>query len=201
MSLQRISATKGALLRAKEQFRFIQKGKEILEMKRDRLAGEINALLPKLRERSTIERETMEIYEEYKNLLLIYGYDELLSYAKAVGGMETKFLVKSIMGVLEPHIQITTDPNLENISDPALQAFCKRFYELFKKLLDHAIAEAKVERIALELMDTNRKVNALEKIVIPRFQELIRYIEERIMEDELQEFVRTKYVATRGKMS
>lgn len=201
MSLQRVSATKGALLRAKEQYRFIQKGKEILEMKRDRLAGEINASLPKIRERNKLELEILNIYNEYKNLLMSYGYDELFSYAKAVGSILTKFLVKSIMGVLEPEVKITSEPKFENISDPALQAFCRKFYSIFRKILELGVVEAKVERVALELMDTNRKVNALEKIVIPRFQELIRYIEERIMEDELQEFVRTKYIATRGGKS
>ncbi len=197
MSLEIPSVTKGALQRVKEQYRFIQKGKEILEMKRDRLAGEINALLPKMRERKKIEQEIMEIYKEYKSLLMAYGSEELSSYSKAIGKLEVKFLVRSLMGVPEPDIKIISDPKFQNISDPALQSFCIRFYRLFKKLLSLAVVETRVEKLALELMDTNRKVNALEKIVVPQFQELIRYMEERIMEDELQEFVRIKYIVTK----
>jgi len=197
MSLEIPSATKGALQRVKEQYRFIQKSKEILEMKRDRLAGEINASLPKMRERKKIEQEIMEIYEEYKRLLMAYGSEELSSYSKAIGKLEVKFLVRSLMGVPEPDIKIISDLKFQNISDPALQSFCIRFYKLFKKLLNLALVETRVEKLALELMDTNRKVNALEKIVVPQFQELIRYMEERIMEDELQEFVRIKYIVTK----
>ncbi|MCS7384615.1 MAG: hypothetical protein NDF53_02660, partial [archaeon GB-1867-097] len=106
MSLEIPSVTKGALQRVKEQYRFIQKGKEILEMKRDRLAGEINALLPKMRERKKIEQEIMEIYKEYKSLLMAYGSEELSSYSKAIGKLEVKFLVRSLMGVPEPDIKI-----------------------------------------------------------------------------------------------
>ncbi|MCD6155073.1 MAG: V-type ATP synthase subunit D [Candidatus Verstraetearchaeota archaeon] len=197
MSLEIPSATKGALQRVKEQYRFIQKSKEILEMKRDRLAGEINASLPKMHERKKIEQEIMEIYEEYKRLLMAYGSEELSSYSKAIGKLEVKFLVRSLMGVPEPDIKIISDLKFQNISDPALQSFCIRFYKLFKKLLNLALVETRVEKLALELMDTNRKVNALEKIVVPQFQELIRYMEERIMEDELQEFVRIKYIVTK----
>jgi len=197
MSLEIPSATKGALQRVKEQYRFIQKSKEILEMKRDRLAGEINASLPKMHERKKIEQEIMEIYEEYKRLLMAYGSEELSSYSKAIGKLEVKFLVRSLMGVPEPDIKIISDLKFQNISDPALQSFCIRFYKLFKKLLNLALVETRVEKLALELMDTNRKVNALEKIVVPQFQKLIRYMEERIMEDELQEFVRIKYIVTK----
>jgi vacuolar-type H+-ATPase subunit D/Vma8 len=49
-----------------------------------------------------------------------------------------------------------------------------------------------VERLATELMNTNRKVNALEKVVIPRYKATIRYIEEKLNEQALQEFFVTK---------
>jgi vacuolar-type H+-ATPase subunit D/Vma8 len=43
-------------------------------------------------------------------------------------------------------------------------------------------------------MSTNRKVNALEQIVIPSIANTIRYIEGRLYEEMLEEFIRTKHV-------
>ena len=199
-SIWGISATKGALLKARRELEFTERGKEILELKRDRLAGEINTLLPKLRERNKLEERILGLYEDFKVILMLYGVDSLISYSKALTEPKVKFLPKSIIGVLVPYIKIEREASIENISDPLIQIFSKKLSKLFKELLDLAVAEVKVERLALEMMDTNRKVNALEKIIIPQYKELIRYLEERILEEELQEFVRTKYIATKGKM-
>jgi V/A-type H+-transporting ATPase subunit D len=197
MSLfERVSATKGALLKARQQYQFIVKGKEILEMKRDRLAGDINQSLPAIRRRAELEEELIRVYEDAKRLIATIGYDEAASYAKAIKPMKTKLLVKSIMGVPEPIVKITEEPRLEAALNPYIQDLARRLLASFLKLLEVTQVEAKVEREALELMSVNRKVNALEKILIPKFQDLIRYIEERIIEEELEEFVKNKYIFT-----
>jgi V/A-type H+-transporting ATPase subunit D len=193
----RVSATKGTLQRVKQQYNFIKKGKEILEMKRDRLAGDINKLLPELRKRFELERGFMELYNELMKAIASTGISEFESAGKAVTPIETKFLEKSIMGVIQPEVSIVNEPNIDVILNPVIIDIAQKFYSIFKELLDLSVIEAKVERIAVELMDTNRKVNALEKIVIPAYEELIRYIEDRLMEEDLEEFVRTKYIITR----
>jgi vacuolar-type H+-ATPase subunit D/Vma8 len=43
-------------------------------------------------------------------------------------------------------------------------------------------------------MMTNRKVNALERVLIPQTIELIRYIDGRLEEEALEEFFRAKRV-------
>ena len=50
-------------------------------------------------------------------------------------------------------------------------------------------------------MDTNRKVNALEKVVIPSYKATIRYIEARLSEEALQEFFVTKRVRDMSRVS
>jgi|Deesub1362B_J571_1020462.scaffolds.fasta_scaffold00003_455 V/A-type H+-transporting ATPase subunit D len=193
----RVSATKGTLQRVKQQYSFIKKGKEILEMKRDRLAGDINKLLPELRRRPELEKEFTKLYKELMKAIASRGITEFESAGKAVNPMETKYLEKSIMGVIQPEISIAREPNIDMILSPVIIDIAKKFYKIFNALLELSIIEAKVERIAIELMDTNRKVNALEKIVIPAYEELIRYIEDRLMEEDLEEFVRTKYIISR----
>lgn len=195
----KVSATKGALLKAKEQYSFILKGKEILEMKRDRLAGDINKSLPIIRKRDELENKLLNLYHEAKKVISSVGVNEAASYSKAVRPIRTKLLIKSIMGVPEPHIKLLEEVKVSAALNPYIQNIASTLLDLFNELLEVAEVEAKVEREALELMSVNRKVNALEKILIPAYVELIRYIEERISEEELEEFVKTKYIITRVK--
>ena len=119
-----MAATKGMVQKAREQLGFLERGTEVLKMKRDQLAGEVNKLMRELGRRESAERALLGAY------------------------------------------------------DSAGYAF--------------AVLEAKLEQLAWALMTTNRKVNALEKVVIPRYKELIRYIEEKLNEQALQEFFVTK---------
>ena len=197
--LGRVSATKGALLRARQQYSFILKGKEILEMKRDRLAGDINQSLPVIRKRAELEEQLIKLYEEAKKIIATIGYQEVTSYAKAIPPVKSKLLIKSIMGVPEPIVKLKGKVNVDAALNPYIQKLSRSLLEVFNELLNVTQVEAKVEREALELMSVNRKVNALEKILIPAYEELIRYIEERITEEELEEFVKTKYIITHLK--
>jgi vacuolar-type H+-ATPase subunit D/Vma8 len=43
-------------------------------------------------------------------------------------------------------------------------------------------------------MLTNRKVNALERVILPNMLETLRYIEGRLEEETLEEFFRAKRV-------
>jgi V/A-type H+-transporting ATPase subunit D len=67
---------------------------------------------------------------------------------------------------------------------------------LIDELLNVAQIEASVERIANELMKVNRKVNALEKVIIPTYLKQIRYIEDSLFDEELEDFARIKHIQT-----
>ena len=53
--------------------------------------------------------------------------------------------------------------------------------------------ETKIESIARDLERTNKIVNALENVVIPDLERDIKYIEDMLEEDDLEEFVRLKF--------
>jgi len=196
-SIMGVSATRGTLLAMRQQLAFICKGKEILEMKRDRIAGELNQLLPEVRKRLEIEDEVMDAYRAFINALIKVGYEEFVNNARVLTGLEVGLKRKLVMGVEEFDLVISKEPEIESIPNPVVQDIARKLYDAFKKLLKLTEIENKIEALAMELMSTARKVNALEKIVIPMYEDLVRYIEERLMEDMLEEFVRTKYIVTR----
>ena len=192
-----VSASPGVLLALREQLNFIVKGKEILEMKRDRLAGEINRLLGEVRVRNDMEEALKDAYKLLIQVLMRKGYKNLKTVAKSVGYMDLDFETEMVMGINLVKLGLKSGVEYTAFYDPLIQALVKKFNEAFRYMLRTAEIENNIEMLALELMSTSRKVNSLEKIVIPQYRETIRYVEERLMEDALEEFVRTKHIVSR----
>lgn len=190
----RAAATKGVLLRLREQLGFIEKGKEILKMKREQLAGEINRLLAEVRVRGELEKEIMEAYEYLKKAHSMLGYQNLQSMALTVGQMDVSGLIYSVMGVLVPELRIEKEADISNVPSGVAYEAAEKLLPLIEKIIKLSESEAKIERLVDEFMSTNRKVNALEQIVIPSLINTIRYIEGRLYEEMLEEFIRTKHV-------
>lgn len=193
MSTERQAATKGTLQRAREQLGFIEKGKDVLTMKRDQLAGELNRLLLDFGKRGkVVDSLFVDAYDSVKYAYGVLGYDSFASAANAVSMIETRAFPTSVVGVIMPNVEITKKPSFEQVPSPTMMKVTSKLNRAVVEAIELGVLEAKVERLARELMDTNRKVNALEKVVIPKYKTMIRYIEERLNEEALQEFFVTK---------
>jgi V/A-type H+-transporting ATPase subunit D len=201
MSVGRVAVTRGVLLRLREQLDFTKRGKELLEMKRDNLAAETNRLLAKINVRHEFEQRIMEAYGSLKTAYMTLGYSRLQSQAAAVKPLEAKVRLRSVMGVLVPEIVRGETPKISSVTDPSAYAVAEQLTRVMEELLSIAEAEARMESIAQELMSTNRKVNALDRVILPKMHETVRYIEGRLEEETLEEFFRAKRVkaVVRGK--
>jgi len=201
MSVGRVAVTRGVLLRLREQLDFTKRGKELLEMKRDNLAAETNRLLDKIRTRHEFEERLMDAYQSLKTAYMTLGYSRFQSQAVTVLPLEVKVRMRSVMGVLVPEIVQGKKPTINSVIDQSAYAAAMQLTELMTELLSIAEAEGRIESIAQELMLTNRKVNALERVILPKMQETLRYIEGRLEEETLEEFFRAKRVKAiiRGK--
>jgi len=191
-----VKPTRGFLLQLKKRVSFIEEGYRLLELKRDELANELRANLEELSAKKRRFEEKIEA--AFKNLSLAYallGSKEMVSQAEAVEkNFEIEVLPKSVMGILVPYLKIVNKPSINNKLGPIARFAAKQFSDLIEEFLKVAELEARIERIADDLEKTNRKVNALEKIVIPQYRFIIKQIEDRLDEDMLEEFIRTKFV-------
>jgi len=194
MSLGRAAVTRGVLLRLREQIEFTERGKELLKMKRDNLAAETNKLLIKITKRRELEKHLMDAYEALKAAYMSVGFSQLQSQSFTVGLVEAKTRSRSVVGVLVPEIIIGKKPVINSVTSPSIFDAANKLSGLVEELLIIAEAEARIENIAQELMLTNRKVNALERVLIPNMRETLRYIEGRLDEETLEEFFRAKRV-------
>jgi len=62
-----------------------------------------------------------------------------------------------------------------------------------------ASLEVSVRRIARELKKTQRRVNALERIFIPNFEDTIRFIQDNLEEQDREEIFRMQWLRAPDK--
>ena len=196
MSLSGVRPTKGFLMELKRRIRFIERGCEFLKLKRDHLAKELSASIEVLKGRRRLLLE--ELREAYRALTAAYialGPTEVQSQARSVRrGLKVDIIPRSVMGVLYPYVRRCEKPSIEGELDVTLRRVAEKMMEVIDDVIRLAEFEARIERIADELGKTNRKVNALENIVIPQHKRIIKFIEEKLDEESLDDLVRIKLI-------
>ncbi len=200
-SVGRVVPTKGFLIRLRERVSFLERGVEALKMKRDQLVKEAQALIKELKIREDAEKKMVEAYELLRLAYATAGPSEASKAALLARPMRTKMRVRSVIGVEVPEIEVR---ELEVVTTPSLNAAviaaAEKMAEALNEIIKSANVEARFERIAESLAETMRKVNALEKLVIPEHKEIIKYIEEVLEEEGLEEFLRVKkYKSVKGR--
>lgn len=192
-SVGRVLPTKGFLIRLRERLRLLRSGVEALKMKRDQLIKESQLLLHDLKRRSEIERKLEEAYMLLKLAYSAAGPEEIRKAALLTTPLLTEMRVRSVIGVEVPEIRVV---GLSLAVSPSLNAVviaaARKFADAIREMMPLVNSEAKFERLAAALADTMRKVNALEKIVIPDHEAAISYIEEMLEEESLEEFLMVK---------
>jgi len=194
--LSGVRPTKGYLLEMQKRVSFIERGCGFLKLKRDHLAKELSISLEVLRgRRDKINERLREVYGDVVAAYLTLGPSEVRSQANSIRKtLEIDLLPKNAMGVKYPSIKVISEPKVEGKLDPALSKAASLMLELFEDIVKLAEFEARAERVADELGKTNRKVNALENIVIPGYRQVISFIQDKLDEESLEDLVRTKLI-------
>lgn len=195
-SVAGVKPTKGYLMDMKRRIGFIEKGTEFLKLKRDHLAKELTSSIEILKGRRRLLLDNLrEAYSALTAAYLSLGPTEVQSQTKSIKSeLELDILPRSVMGVRYPDVRIKSKPEIGAELDITLAHASEEVYEILEDLIQLAEFESRAERIADELGKTNRKVNALENTVIPDYKEIIKYIEEKLDEEQMEELVRMKQI-------
>jgi len=191
-----VKPTKGFLMDMKRRIGFIERGTEFLKLKRDQLAKELTTSLDVLRGRRKLLMDILqEAYAAVTAAYLSLGPMEVQSQTKSIkSSLELEVLPRAVMGVRYPFVKIGEKPEITAELDITLSVASDRVYEILDDIIRLAEFESRVERIADELGKTNRKVNALENIIIPEYKQIIKFIEDKLDEESLEELVRMKLI-------
>ena len=190
MAKLNIAPTKSNLLKMNEQLAVSQGGYDLLEQKREILVMELMHMVEqvKLLERE-IEKVIDQAYPALKKMLIAAGGDHVEQMASAIqydftiqeksvtiGGMKFRSidvelpkrqLFYSFLGTLPESDKVMAD-----------------FFKLLTLLTQMASIRTIVWRLAGEVKKTQRRVNALDKMVIPQTKDTKKYIESVLEERE-----------------
>ncbi|MGN0468989.1 MAG: V-type ATP synthase subunit D [Acutalibacteraceae bacterium] len=197
--MQQLFPTKANLMNAKKSLLLAKVGYDLMDRKRNILVREMMSLIDEAKEvQGNIGQAYEKAYRALRKANLSLGDCNRFASAMPVSD-DLTIDYRSVMGVEIPKIEIE-----ETRADVRMFGFdgtnsdfdeaCKLFGDV--KILTAKLAEieSSVCRLADAVAKTQKRSNALNNIMIPRFEETIRYISSDLDEKEREEFSRLKVI-------
>ena len=198
-----INPTRMELLSLKNRTKLAVKGHGLLKEKRDALIKEFFDILDRVKGvREAAERSLKEANEALLEAQIAMGDLAVRKASLSVKeSIDVDIKSRSVMGVSVPVTNVKMEERSiidrgYSFSDTTIQLdeAAKKFEESIKFLIELGEVEKTIFLIAEEIQSTKRRVNALEHIMIPRFENTEKYIDMRLQEMERENFVRLKMI-------
>ncbi|MDR2517816.1 MAG: V-type ATP synthase subunit D [Spirochaetaceae bacterium] len=198
MAREPIAPTKSNLRKVKDRLATAKEGYGLLEQKREILVME---LMRQVEQVKLLEREldarVAAAYPALKRMLIVVGReraDRLSRNIQYQFDLQEKKVTAAGMNL--PSLKIKFPEASLKYSPANSFAECDEtvleFFKLLKILTELAAVRTIAWRLAREVRKTQRRVNALEKILIPTAQETKAYIESSLEERERDAFFSSK---------
>lgn len=190
MARLNIAPTKSNLLVMNEQLAISQDGYELLEQKREILVMELMRMVEQVKLlEQRINAQVEKAFPALRKMLLVTGVDTVERLSQAVHyDFQIHEKEMSAGGMSFSSVSVTL-PKRE-LFYSFVDSFAEtddvmaEFFELLKLLTEMASIRTIAWRLATEVKKTQRRVNALEKMVIPQTKETKEYIETVLEERE-----------------
>lgn len=198
-----INPTRMELLSLKNRTKLAVKGHGLLKEKRDALIKEFFDILDRVKGvREAAERSLKEANEALLEAQIAMGDLAVRKASLSVKeSIDVDIKSRSVTGVSVPVTNVKMEERSiidrgYSFSDTTIQLdeAAKKFEESIKFLIELGEVEKTIFLLAEEIEATKRRVNALEHIMIPRFENTEKYIDMRLQEMERENFVRLKMI-------
>ena len=191
--------TKGNLMAYKKSLTLAKTGYELLDKKRNILVREMMTLIDRAAGiQDKIDATYSKAYLALQKANIRMGYID--DIAKSVPEEDSlKLTYRSVMGVEIPIVTIDKESGAElvyglQMTDPTIDEAYACFTEVKRLTADLAEVENSVYRLADSIKKTQKRANALKNIMIPRFEEGVKFITEALEEKDREEFSRLKVI-------
>ncbi len=188
----RVNPTRMELTRVKRRLVTAKRGHKLLKDKRDEMVRQFIALIRENhRLRKEVEAELGFALSGFAMARAVvepaFMEEALLSPARSIA---VDMGVKSILSVHVPTLSTKEEESKTTLSyglaetTAQLDGAIEGLADLLPKLIKLAEVEKTCDLLADEIEKTRRRVNALEYVMIPQFQETIRFITMKLDENE-----------------
>lgn len=200
-----VAPTRSNLIRIRKELQFSKEGYEILNRKREVLTTELIQMAHKAEELQTeVWRLLAEAYAAMEKAQLNMGRERVEWAALAANKtVEVQLKFRGIMGVSIPVIESKGAPAemLYSLGDTnaSLDEASSGFAKVTKLIPELSMVMTTVWRLATELRKTQRRVNALQYIFIPEYEETVSFIVSSLEEREREDTFMLKMLKNRTK--
>ncbi len=194
----KLAPTRGNLVKLSRSIKVAQSGHDLLDQKRQVLMMELIRYMDVAKK---LQEEVTQVFEKAYSALqkanISLGVETVEDIANSVPKMTNLVIrLRSVMGVEVCEVDpLAPDPNPVFSfygSSGAMDSAYVAFRQVMVTLARLAEIETSVYRLAVQIRKTHRRVNALEKVVIPMTKKEILFISDVLEEGEREDFVRMK---------
>lgn len=195
---EQIFPTKGNLIKAKRSLRQAKMGYELMDRKRNILIREMVELTDEAKAiRGNIDDTYTEAYKALQRANISMGVVSDIAETFPADNSIT-LSVRSVMGVELPKLSHDADKFSVNYSMHRTNSSFDAAYISFNKVKELTVRLAEIEnsiyRLAVAIKKTQKRANALKNIMIPKFDNIVRFITNALEEKEREEFSRQKVI-------
>jgi V/A-type H+-transporting ATPase subunit D len=188
------------LIKFRRTLAFLRRAHDLLEEKRDILRLEVNRRIGEASKlRVDLNKLLTDAYKSLDSAALTVGTKEIESVGKVpLLSFDLKASTKKIMGVTTTSLQVTDMKKIlpYNISKPTvlIDDTADKFQQSLTMIVKVAELESTLIKLVEEVKRTQRRINALEQFLIPRYVLTVSTITSILEERDREEFVRVKKV-------
>ncbi|MCL2060228.1 MAG: V-type ATP synthase subunit D [Oscillospiraceae bacterium] len=194
MARLNVNPTRMELTRLRAGLQVARRGHKLLKDKNDELMKRFLELVRKNRElREKVEEMMMRAHENFLIARAVMSseiLEESLMYPKQRVALDIS--TRNLMSVNVPVLKFNTDdvdpsdiyPYGFATTSGELDGAISTLSEMLPYLLELAEMEKSAQLLAQEIEKTRRRVNALEYVMIPNYEETIKYIRMKLEENE-----------------
>ena len=193
-----IFPTKGNLLNIQKSLALAKLGYELLDKKRNILIRELMTMVDAAKSlRGTIDNTYIKAYSALQMANIASGVIENVANAVPVENT-LSVTYRSVMGCELPKISIDEKKPVLNYGLQYTNSNVDMAYISFEyaKYISVTLAEVEnsIYRLTNSIRKTQTRANALQNIVIPRYESIVRFISSSLEEKEREEFSRMKVI-------
>ena len=195
---EQIFPTKGNLIKARKTLALCRLGYDLMDRKRNILIREMMQLMDKAKSlRNSIEDTYKEAYAALQDANITLGViDKIARSVPIEDGITVTY--RSVIGVDIPNVTLERREIEVPYGFYYTNSQLDKAYVSFSKVKDMTVLLAEVDnsiyRLATAIKKAQRRANALQNILIPRYEGMVKYILESLEEKEREEFSRLKVI-------
>jgi len=197
MALTRVNPTRMELSRLKRQLTTAKRGHKLLKDKQDEMVRQFMLIIKQTKAlREEVEKELIEIIKDFSNAKLKISkeavYEALMVPSKAA---QVEVGIKNIMNIKIPTVTFVDNGEIDltygfAFTPSEFDGAVLRLSKILPKFIELAGLEKACDMLASEIEKTRRRVNAIEYIMIPDLETNIKFIVQKLDDNERSNIIR-----------